>query len=303
MIRNFNELIERLQREALEKKVAVVCAHDEHTLDAIDVASKDGIITPVLIGKRERIEQIIEAHGFALKDAVIHEESDDILAAKKAVLMIREGEADFIMKGKLQTSDLLREVVNKETGLYKGRVMSHVGFFEIPGYHKLLALTDGGMLPAPNLNEKVQIILNALDVLFMLGYEKPKIAALAAAEIVNPKIQASVDGGLLKKMNEDGEISGCIIEGPISYDLMISAESAKTKGYDSPVSGDADALLMPDMTSGNLLAKSFQYTAGAKMAGMIVGAEVPIVLVSRSATAEEKYLSLMLCAASARKRI
>ena len=222
-------------------------------------------------------------------------------AAEKAVSMIRGGSADFLMKGGIQTSDLLKEVVNKERGLNRGRVMSHLGMFEIPGYHKLLALTDGGMVTRPDVNEKAQILMNAVETLHNLGYENPKVAVLAAAETVNPKIPESVDGDLLKKMNASGGLTGCIVEGPISYDLMISHEAAKIKGYESPVTGDTDILLMPDMTSGNLLAKAFQFTAGAMMAGMIVGAGAPIVLVSRGATAMEKYLSLVLSAASAKK--
>jgi phosphate butyryltransferase len=298
MIRSFDELIKKAQSQRAPKKVAVVSAHDAHTLEAAENAYKERIITPVLIGDREKIKELIQTHGFQLEDAEIHNEKDDTEAAKKAVAMIREGAADFLMKGKLQTSDLLREVVNKERGLNQGRVISHFGIFEIPGYHKLLALTDGGMLPHPDVNEKAQILMNAVDILHKLGYETPKVAVLAAAEVVNPKIPESVDGGLLKKMNEEGEIKGCIVEGPISYDLMICPEAAKIKGYESPVTGDADILLMPNMTSGNLLAKAFQFTAGAKMAGMIAGAEAPIVLVSRGATAEEKYLSLALSAAS-----
>ena len=299
MIKDFKELIEKTQQGSVKKIVAVVAAHDEHTLDAVDLASKNNIAGSVLIGDGAKIKELKDKHGFQLKDAEIIEEKDDVLAAKKAVSMIKDGTANFLMKGKLQTSDLLREVVNKEHGLNKGRVMSHFGIFEIPGYHKLLVLTDGGMLPHPNLDEKAQILLNAVEVLHELGYDNPKVAAMAAAEVVNPKIPESVDADLLKKMNLEGKIKGCIVEGPISFDLMFSPESAKIKGYESPVTGDTDVLLMPGMTSGNLLAKSFQYIAGAKMAGMIVGAAAPIVLVSRGASSEEKYFSMVLSAAAA----
>jgi len=302
MIRNYDELIEKTQRDSAKKIVAVVSAHDEHTLEAVDLAHKNNIANPILIGDGEKIKEIIGAHGFGLCDVEIMEEKNDVEAAKKAVELIREGGADFLMKGKLQTADLLREVVNKERGLNMGSVMSHFGFFELPNYHKLLVLTDGGMMPNPSADEKAQILMNAVNVLHELGYENPKVAALAAAELVNPKMQESVDADLLKKMNIEGRITGCIVEGPISYDLMISKESASIKGYESPVTGECDVLLMPNMTSGNLLAKAFQYTAGAKMAGMIVGAKVPIVLVSRGASSEEKYLSMVLSAASARKQ-
>lgn len=302
MIRNFNELIEKVQSETVPKTVAVVCAHDEHTLEAVERAYKNNIAIPILIGDGEKIKAFIKVHGFWLKDVEILEEKDDKEAARKAVQMIRQGAADFLMKGKLQTSDLLKEVVDKEHGLQKGSLMSHFGIFEITGYPKLLALTDGGMIPYPDLKEKAQILINSVQTLNELGYKNPKVAVMAATEVVNAKIQESVDGDQLKKMNEEGKINGCIVEGPISYDLMISPEAAKIKGYSSPVTGDADILLMPNMTSGNLLAKAFQFTAGAKMAGMIVGAKAPIVLVSRGATSEEKYLSLVLSAASAQKQ-
>lgn len=301
MIKKFTELVAKVRNETVKKKVAVVSAHDEHTLEAVDLACKDSIVTPVLIGDGDKIRELIKTHGFQLQNAEIHEEKDDIKAARKGVLLIRQGKADFLMKGKLQTADLLREVVNKEHGLQQGNVMSHFGIFEIPGYHKLLVLTDGGMLLYPNAEEKAQILMNAVKTLHTLGYTNPKAAVLAATEVVNPKMQESVDGALLKKMNQEGKLGGCIVEGPISYDLMISPEAASIKGYSSPVTGDTDILLMPNMTSGNLLAKSFQFTAGAKMAGMIVGARAPIVLVSRGATAEEKYLSLVLSAAAAQK--
>jgi len=299
MIKNFNDLLTKVKDQKAPKKVVVVSAHDEHTLSAIGVAYRDGIAEPILIGDSEKIKQMIEVGGFPISDTVIYDEKDDTAAAKKAVSMIREGAADFLMKGKLQTADLLREVVNKEYGLNKGRVMSHFSIFEIAGYHKLLVLTDGGMVPYPDIEEKSQLIMNAVDVLHSLGYEEPKVAALVAAELVNPKMPESVDADTLKKMNKEGKIKGCIVEGPISYDLAMSREAAKIKAYESPVTGDADILLMPDMVSGNILAKAFQFTAGAKMAGIVVGAKVPIVLVSRSATAEEKYLSLALSAASA----
>ncbi|MBR0598614.1 phosphate butyryltransferase [Clostridiales bacterium BAD-6] len=302
MMKNFEELIQFVQKNPQKKKVAVAAAHDEHTLEGIHRAYENGIAVPILIGDQAKIESIMKKEGFSFPEAEVVNIGDDAAAARRAVRMVREGEADFLMKGKLQTADLLKEVVNKERGLQKGGLMSHFGIFEVPGYHKLLVLTDGGMLPYPDTGEKAQILMNAVKVLNGLGYENPKVAVLAAAELVNPKMQESVDGDLLKTMNREGKLPGCIVEGPISYDLAMSPEAAEIKGYSSPVTGDTDILLMPNMTSGNLLAKAFQFTAGAKMAGMIAGAGAPIVLVSRGATAEEKYLSLVLSAASANKQ-
>ena len=301
MIKNYGRLVKIAIEEGVKKTVAVVSAHDEHTLEAVSLAAENGIARPVLIGDGKRIREIIDICGFHLKNAEVVEEKDDRSAARLAVSMINRREADFLMKGRLQTSDLLKEVVNREHGLQTGGVMSHFGFFELPNYHKLLALTDGGMLPHPNAEEKAHILRNAVQTLHALGYENPKVAVLAAAEVVNPKIPESVDAALLKKMNEDGRIGGCTVEGPISYDLTMSPDAAEIKGYKSPVTGDADVLLMPDMTSGNILAKAFQFTAGAKMAGIVVGARAPVVLVSRGAAAEEKYLSMALAAAAARR--
>jgi phosphate butyryltransferase len=302
MIKNFAELIERTQKGGTKKIVAVAAAHDEHTLEAVDRARKNNIAEPILIGDVEKIREIIESNGFQLKDAIILKEKADADAAKKAVALVRGGEADFLMKGNLQTNTLLREVVNREQGLHTGSVMSHFGLFELPSYHKLLALTDGGMMPNPDANEKAQILINAIAVLRTLGYDSPKAAALAAAEQVNVKIQASVDAEYLKKANQKGRITNCVVEGPISFDLAISPESAKIKGYESPVTGDTDILLVPDMTCGNILAKSFQFMAGAKMAGIIVGAKVPVILVSRGAASDEKYFSMVLAAAASQKQ-
>jgi len=297
VIKNFNELIEKTRSETIKKTVAVVAAHDLHSLEAVDIAYKNNIVAPVLIGDGAQIRELIKANGFGFSDAPIIEEKDDIEAAKKAVAMIREGKADFLMKGKLQTADLLKEVVNKERGLHKGRVMSHFGIFEIQGYHKLLVLTDGGMLPHPDVNEKAQILMNAVDTLHDLGYVCPKVAALAATEVVNPKMPETVEAYELEQMNARGEIKNCIVNGPISYDCAVNKEVSDLKGYKGAVAGDADVLIAPNIHAGNIMGKMFMYTCGAKMAGIIVGAACPIVLTSRGSSAEEKLYSIMLSAA------
>lgn len=295
---SFNELIENVQSAASKKKVVVVSAQDEHTLEAVFRARKDNIVEPILIGDKAKIKEILEKLNERLdEDSIIHVE-DDVAAAMKAVELIRENKADFIMKGKIQTADLLRAVVNKEKGLRTGSVMSHLVIHEVPTYHKLLAVTDGGMMMYPNVDEKKQIIENAVNALIAMGYDEPKVAVLAAVETVNPKMPESVDAGLLKEMNQRGEIKNCMVEGPISYDLTMSKESAEIKGYKSPVTGDADILIVPNITAGNILGKALVYSADAKMAGFIVGAKVPIVLTSRGSTAQEKYLSLVLSAAA-----
>lgn len=302
VFKNFDELIKKVRKTESKKRVAVVAAQDEHTLQAVFQARRDDIVEPILIGDKTKIMGILDTMNEDLDiDSII--DSEDDAAAARAVDLILELKADFIMKGKIQTADLLRAVVNKEKGLYTGRVMSHFVIHEMPSYHKLLVVTDSGMMMYPNLDEKKQIIENAVNTLLDMGYENPKVAVLAAVEFVNPKMPESVDAGLLKEMNKRGEIKNCIVEGPISYDLTMSRESAKIKGFSSPVVGDADILIVPNITVGNILGKALVYSAGAKMAGFIVGAKVPVVLTSRGATAEEKYLSLVLSAAAVKERI
>ncbi len=297
-LKNFRELIEKVQKSESMKRVAVAAAQDEHTLEAVFRAAKDKLVEPVLVGNKEKIEEILRELDVEYDMTSIINTGSDKEAAEKTVELINEGRADFIMKGKLQTADLLRAVVDKEKGLRTGRVMSHVAILEIPAYHKLIAVTDGGMMMYPDLGEKKQILENAVDVFLAMGYECPKVAVLAAVETVNPKMPEAVDADALKKMNESGEIKDCLVEGPISVDLTFSRESAEIKGYTSPVTGRADILLVSDITTGNILSKALIEMADATMAGMIVGAKVPVVLTSRGASSEEKYLSIVLSASA-----
>lgn len=298
VLKNFEELIKKVQNLESKKRVAVVAAQDEHTLQAVFKARENNIAEPLLIGDKTKIRELLGRMNVSLDDSAIIDAEDEGAAARKAVELIHEKKADFIMKGKIQTADLLKAVVNREKGLRTGNAMSLIAFKEIPGYHKLLAITDGGMMMYPDVNEKKQILENAVNTLIAMGYDKPKIAVLSAVENVNPKMPESVDAASLKEMNRSGEIRNCIVEGPISYDLIMSRESAEIKGYESPVTGDADIILVPNISVGNALGKSLVYSAGAKMAGIVVGAKVPIVLTSRGSSAEEKYLSLVLSASA-----
>ena len=297
MLKDFKAMAELVKANPVKKRLVLACAHDEHSLDAVYEAYKEGIVEPVFVGKAAEIKKICEENGFDFGDVKIYDIDDDVECAKKTVSLIREGKGDCMMKGKMQTADLLRQVVNKETGLQVGKIMSHVGIFQIPGYHKLIAQSDGGMILSPTLEQKVKIIQNVVDTLHNMGYEEPKIAVLCGAEKLNPKAQESVDAAALKEMNQKGEIKGCIVEGPISYDIALYKDIAEFKGFDSPVAGDTDAVIMPNMAAGNILGKSWSITAGGSMAGMIVGAKVPIVLTSRGATAEEKFYSIVFAAA------
>jgi len=297
-LKNFEELIAKVKNSNDIKKVVIAAAHDEHTLEAVFRARKNKIIEPVLVGDKVKITEILDKLNVEFDENVIINTCSDSESAERAVELINENKADFIMKGKLQTADLLKAVVNKEKGLRTEKVMSHVAIQEIPSYHKLIAITDGGMMMYPDVKGKKEIIENAVDVFLSIGYECPKVAVLAAVETVNTKMPEAVDADILKKMNESGEIQNCIVEGPISFDLAMNKESASIKGYNSPVTGEADILIVPNIAAGNILSKALIELAGGKMAGMIVGAKVPIVLTSRGSTSEEKYLSLVLSASA-----
>ena len=290
----FEELLALVGTKADKKTVALVRAEDDHALEAVAEVVKKGLIDAVLVGNREAIKKTAEKIGFSVTDDQIVDAEDPESAAAEGVKLIREGRADFLMKGKLETSQMLRPVVNKQTGLNKGGVMSHVSLTEVPAYHKMVLTTDGGMLPYPTLEQKKHIIENAVYVMNRLGYEEPKVCVLAASETPNPKMPESMEAAALKEMNQKGEIENCIVEGPISFDLAMVKEKAEIKGYESPCAGDADILIVPNIHAGNILGKCLIEMANSKMAGLIVGAQCPIVLTSRGASSEEKFNSLML---------
>ncbi len=296
---NFSQLHARVQEQSGKKRVAVVAAAEQHVLQAVIQAYQANIVEPVLFGNADKISALLDSLGASVPpEAIIHTDTPTE-AATRAVKMAHHHEIDILMKGRLQTAELLQEVVHREYGLRTGRIMSHLAFLEIPTYHKLLAITDSGMVLYPNLEEKQHLIENAVGFMRDMGYSQPKVAALAVVETVNPKMQESVDAFRLKQMNQEGLLGHCLVEGPISYDLAMSKESARIKRYDSPITGEPDILLVPNITTGNLMAKALIYSGGAKMAGVIVGAQVPVVLTSRGSSAEEKYSSLVLAASSA----
>ncbi len=298
--KTFEQLVAHLRASVATRRVAVAAAQDEHTLQAILKVQEDGIISPVLVGDGAEIRKLLASLGAQVPDEDIYEAPGFSEAAALSVRLVREGKAHFIMKGKLDTSDILRAVVNKETGLGTGSTMSHIAINEIPRYHKLLVTTDGGMLLSPTLEQKRDIILNAVSALRSMGYSNPKVGVLADAEKVNPKLQDSKDAAALKEMNQRGEIPCCIVEGPISFDLAVVKEWAAVKNYVSPCAGDVDILVVPNITAGNILGKSLVEMAGAKMAGLVVGAKCPIVVTSRGSSSEEKYNALALAAAMTR---
>ena len=296
VISSFSALKSRLQHLS-PREAVVAAAHDEHTLHAVFAARRDGLIRPILVGRRNEIRSIARSLGEELSPEQIVDAQDDLECAARSVALIREGKGDILIKGMLQTGTLLKAVVHRETGIRASQVMSHVAILDVPRYHKLLFITDGGMVVAPNLEQKGHILKNAVDFCRFLGYERPKAAALCAVETVNPAMPETGDALSLKEAGERGEFGPCIVEGPISLDLATDREAALVKGYHSPVAGDADILLVPAIAVGNVLGKALYGLAGGQMAGVVLGAAVPITINSRGATPEEKYYSILLCAA------
>ena len=298
-IKSFKELAAAASAMPVKTVVAVVEAHDNHTLEAVIEARKDGIIEGMLIGNEEKIKEILTANGADPADYQIIGTNALEESLQVAVENINAGKATAIMKGKLETGQFMKAIVKKENGLLAGGLLSLVGLYEHANYHKLLAVTDQGLNTYPDLNGKKNLIINAVGLLKKLGVEEPKVAVLAAVEKVNPKMPESVDGAELKKMNQEGEITGCIVEGPISFDLAVKQGAAAIKGYESPVAGDADILVVPDIAAGNILVKCMTDYAGAMTAGTILGAKVPVIVTSRSAEASDKYYSIALAAYAA----
>ncbi|MBO4384594.1 MAG: phosphate butyryltransferase [Clostridia bacterium] len=290
-IKTFDELVAKV-KTGKRRTVALVCADDAHALEAV-IHAKD-LVDSVLVGERDKIEAVLVSLGQDPKEFEIVEVPEGMHPSVCAAKLIKEGRADFLMKGKIMTGTMLKGVLDPEAELRTGSLMSHCMMVEIPGYHKLVCVTDGGMCTYPDLEKKIKIVNNAVDFFHKLGYEKPNIAALCAIETINPKMQETVDAAELKRMSLSGEIPGCYIEGPISYDLAMVPELSKIKGYECPCAGDFDILLVPEIVVGNVLGKSLVYTAGGRMAGLIMGCKVPIVLASRGSSAEEKYYSLAL---------
>ena len=295
ILKDFKQL--RQLVESVDKRtVAVVAAHDAHTLEAVLKTKDEGILDHILIGKKDEIIKIGNELGYDVSPDVIIDSDTDEDAVAKGLDLIKTGGADFLQKGILQTSTLLKGVVNKENGIKARDTLSNVALLDIPAYHKVVGLTDGGMVMYPTLEQKKDIIDNAVEVYKALGYDNPKVAVLCAVETLNPKMPETVDAAELKKMNQEGLIKDCVVEGPISFDLALDPEAAKIKGYESPVAGDADIIIMPDISAGNLTSKALTVLGGAMMAGIVMGAKCPIALNSRSAAFEEKYYSLLACA-------
>lgn len=278
-------------------RVAVVDADQVVAMEALREAQALGFVEPVLVGDPKAIAAICEKLGWQAGKARIVAAIGDAAAAARAVDLVRAGEADAIMKGNVHTDELMRVLLDKEHGLrVPGRRVSHVFLADAASYPKLLAITDAAINISPDLNAKAQIVQNAVDLLRLLGVETPRVAVLSAVETVNPDIVSSLDAACLSLMARRGQITNAIVDGPLAFDNAISSEAAKEKGISSPVAGETDILVVPDLVSGNILAKNLEYLAGAVMAGVAVGLTAPVVLTSRADPAAARLASLAVAA-------
>lgn len=284
-------------RSRPQRRLVVAAAEDKSVLQAVWEARNEKIVAPVLVGDSAKIREILRQLGGSADDWEIVHEPDASAAASRSVGLIREGKGEILMKGYLPTAVLLKAVLHKENGIRESSMLSHVTLFEIPSYQKLLGLSDAAINIQPTVEEKAEIIRNAVKVFHRLGVEKPLVAVLGPVETVNPKIESTVHAAMLAVMQVRKQIPGCIIDGPLAMDNAISAEAARHKHIESPVAGNADILIAPDLDAANILYKSLIFFGGAVSAAIITGARVPVVLTSRADSERSKLLSIALAAA------
>lgn len=295
MIKNFQDVLQKVKQQKT-KKVAVAVAQDRYVLEAIKDADEQGIAQAILVGDKVKIDAIAAELYMDLTRFELVDEPDNNKAALKAVELAALGKADMVMKGLIDTASFLRAVLNKEIGLRTGKLMSHVAVFEINNFDRLIFLTDAAFNMYPELKDKIDIVNNAVVVAKAVGVENPKVAPVCAVEVVNPNMPATIDAATLSKMNDRGQIKGCIIDGPLALDNAISEEAAAHKGLTGPVAGKADILLVPNIEAGNIMYKTLTYTSNCKNGGLLVGTSAPVVLTSRSDSHESKMYSIALAA-------
>lgn len=299
MLKKMSDLNKLLKTDMPTKRLVLAVSDDPHSLGAVIEAQEKNIIDAVLVGDQNKIEKVAYENDISIKGTQIIHEPDKLKGIRLSVSLVHNQQADILMKGNVKTPDLLRGVLNKEWGLRTGKLLSHFALFEVPTYHKLIAITDVAMNIAPHLNEKIGILENSVSYLHKLHIPNPKVAVLGAIEVVDEKMTATLDAALLSKMNQRDQITGCIIDGPLAFDNAVSSESAKHKGIKSDVAGDCDLLLVPDIEVGNVLYKSLVFFSNARVASVVLGAGAPIVLTSRSDSEEAKFNSILLAAVGA----
>jgi len=295
-LKKLDELI-ALARKRKKRRLVVAAAQDVHVLQAVCKANIEKIIEPVLIGDISQIQKILKDLNTEPATFELIDEKDPESACGKAVALIKNRQAEILMKGLVPTAPFLKAILNKEDGIRKQEVLSHFALFEIPAYHKLIGITDAALNICPDLDEKISIIKNAIEVYHRLGIKEPKVAVIGPLEIVNPKIESTVHASMLATMNRRNQISGCIVDGPLALDNAVSKEAADLKGIKSEVAGDADIILTPDLNSGNILYKSLIFLGNSISAAIIMGATSPVVLTSRADSEICKYMSIVLAAA------
>jgi phosphate butyryltransferase len=300
-MKSLNDIL-NLARQIGPKRVIVASAHDDEVLSALEQARKLGIAEGILVGTEERIKALAQKSKIELENFEIQEEADELKACLRCCELINKGKADVLMKGLVGTAAFMKAILNKEKGLGRGALLSHVAVFEIPTYPKLLMITDAAINISPGLTEKAQIIRNAVEVSHSLGIETPLVACIAAVEKVYPdKMPTTVDCACLSNMARRGQIKGAVVDGPLGLDNAISEKSAQIKGVQSPVAGKADILLCPDIETGNAIYKALVEFAQAKCGAIVAGTKVPVILTSRADSHETKLMSIALGVASCKK--
>lgn len=296
MYKSFDEIIVAAKKRG-PRTFSVAVAQDMDVLLALKQAEDQGLVKSVLVGEAARVKALADQAG--LRDYEIVDEVDEDEAALKAAELVRVGRARIMMKGLINSSNFLKAVLNKERGLRSSKLLCHLGIFEVPGFDRLMFHSDGGMNVAPGLEEKKEILINVLKALKNMGFDRPKVAVLSHNEQVNEKMPSTTDAAALVKMAQAGELPPCLIEGPMAMDVAASSEAARHKKIESRISGQVDVFLMPNIEAGNITGKSLIYYAGARFAGLILGAAAPIVMASRSDTPAAKLASIALACLAA----
>jgi phosphate butyryltransferase len=296
VIRNLTGLQEIARKKPVQK-LAVAAAEGEHVFKASIKAKNEGIVKPVFIGDKQRIIEIAGKLQINAAELEIIDIKDQAGSCDEAFHLASNGKADIVMKGLVSTSIFLKALLNKNYGLVKNSILSHLAIFETPFYPKILGITDAAINIAPNLKDKAEIIKNAVEAYNNMGVDKPRVGVLAAIENVNPKMKATVHASKLKIMNEKQQIKNCIIDGPLALDNAVSQSAARHKGIHSDVAGDVDILVTPDINSGNILYKSLNFLGGAVCAALVLGAAVPVILTSRADSDQSKFMSIAFAVA------
>lgn len=292
MIKTLDEIVVNVKSKPA-RRLSVACGEDPHTIEAVGRACREGLVRAVLTGSKAKIEKVAAENKVDTGLFTILDEPDTARALAVAVARVHTGEADFLMKGLIDSSVYIRAIIDKEKGLLKpGSLLSHVSIIQVPRWPKLIVCADVAVVPYPDLEAKAQILKYCIEAARRLGVEKPKAAIICAVEKVNPKMPPTVDAAILSKMAERGQIKGAVVDGPLALDVAVSKESAEIKGVDSPVAGDADILLFPTIEVGNVFFKTCSYLAGGETPAVVAGAKCPCILTSRSDSEDSKFYSI-----------